>query len=578
MTSARRILAAVFAVTGLLLASCTTIPNSSSPQIVRSIGVGAAPPPNITPPAGADARAIVGGFLNANGANDPNHNSARAFLTTEEKSRWADSPITVIDRPVVSNALRGRVTVVGHQIGTVDATGVYTPALQGDGTGTGGVRVILPFGMKQVKGQWRIQSLQKGLLISTVQFQQYQQRSLYFFDPSEQQLVPDPRYTQLADPRDLAVWLIAQLAQGPRGGLATGLPDQTDPKRVQVKFPSDTDSSGLTKIEIPGSQQLDTGNRDRLGAQIAATLAQVTTIGDMEITDGGDPVRIPAVGGTVFTADRLSGQFETTRPLSKLYYVDGGAVYEQSGRRLPGKVGTGAYGLTSVALTPQLGSDALEIAGVRGSGKNEFLDIGTADRLFPIKLHGELSRPAWAPDQNEVWIGNGENLDRASLTGGVHQVPVDAVGGKPSGKVTAVRLSPEGARVALVLTSPDKTSQVYVGAVVRGATEVRVAGLAPISPQGVSVTDVAWNDELKLFTVGTDLSTHAFGVYEVQCDGSLWTLRGTLGLPQAPDSVTVAANSVAAVSTGDTVWRQQAGSWESLQSDETRGTNPVYVE
>jgi hypothetical protein len=558
---------------GLLLAACTTVPRSSAPQVIKSFGV-AQQPVVPAPPAGADARAIVQGFLDANAISDLNHNSARLFLTAEEKNRWADSPITVIDRPVVSNVVGGKVTVVGHEIGTVDATGVYTPALQGDGAGTGGVRVNLPFGMKRVKGEWRIDALQKGLLISTAQFQQYQQRTVYFFDPSEERLVPDPRYSQLVDPHDLAVWLVAQLSQGPRGGLATGLPDQTDPKRV----PFDNNQSGDTKIEIPGSAELDSGNRDRLGAQIAATLSQVPQIGDIEITDSGVPVRIPAVGGTTFTAAELADQFTVSPPHSGLYYVNDGAVFDQFGRRLPGRVGTGTYGLTSVALTPRTGSQVLEIAGVRGSGSDEFLDVGTAQQLTATKVHGELSRPAWAPDQNEIWIGSGTHLDRVSLSGAIHDVPIDAVGGKPSGRVSAVRLSPEGARVALVLTNPDGTAQLWVGAIVRGATEVRVAGLAPITPQGVKVTDLAWNDELKLFTIGTDLRTHAFGVYEVQCDGSLWTLRGTLGLPGAPDSVTVAANSVAAVSIGGTVWRQQAGSWEGLHGDETHGTNPVYVE
>ena len=64
----------------------------------------------------------------------------------------------------------------------------------------------------------------------------------------------------------------------------------------------------------------------------------------------------------------------------------------------------------------------------------------------------------------------------------------------------------------------------------------------------------------------------------MQCDGSLWTLRSNVGLPQAPDSLTVASGSAAVVSADKTVWRQQAGSWSPLGADETHGTNPIYNE
>ena len=47
---------------GLLLAACTTVPRSSAPQVIKSFGV-AQQPVVPAPPAGADARAIVQGFL-----------------------------------------------------------------------------------------------------------------------------------------------------------------------------------------------------------------------------------------------------------------------------------------------------------------------------------------------------------------------------------------------------------------------------------------------------------------------------------------------------------------------------------
>ncbi len=149
--------------------------------------------------------------------------------------------------------------------------------------------------------------------------------------------------------------------------------------------------------------------------------------------------------------------------------------------------------------------------------------------------------------------------------------------GKAAGQVVAVRISPDGTRVALVLKSQG-SSQIYVGNIVRGTSEVSVNDLQPVSPQGVEVTDVAWNDQLKLFATGSDLITGLNEVYEVQCDGSFWNSRGNQGLPGAPDAVTAASGSEAVVSSRGTLWQQQGTDWQSLLSGENRGTNPVYLE
>jgi lipoprotein LpqB-like beta-propeller protein len=569
----RRVAGAAIA-TVLVAAGCTNVPNSSAPQVIGSVQVGQPDLPTSGPGRNDLPRTIVSRFLDANAAADTNHNGARQYLTKEERNRWSDGAgTTIITSPQISNPVDGKVTVSGREIGTISGTGIYTPTLRGDGTGTDGLPVKASFGVTKVKGQgWRISSLQPGLLISKAQFEQYQQRVLYFFDGLEQHLVPDLRYTQLADPHDLEQWLITGLAQGPRDGLANGLPNQIDPKRARV-----TSTDALTRIEIPGASGLNVTNRDRLGAQVAATLAQ-TQVGEMQITDGGQPVRIPAAGGSSFSAADLVGQFVVTSPESALYYLRDGAIYNDSGHRLPGKVGTGAYALTSAALSSKAGTAELLVAGVRADDKQEYLDVGTTDQLIATKVHGALSRPAWAPDVPEVWVGNGPNLYRVSPSGAMQVVPVDAAAGSLSGTVTAVRLSPEGSRVALVLKTSATTSQIYVGSVVRSSSDVRVTNLAPISPQGIAVQDVAWNDELKLFAVGTALTTRDWGLYEVQCDGSLWSLRSSTGLPQAPDSLTVTANSVAVVSTGGTVWQQQAGSWEPLVGADTLGSNPIYLE
>jgi hypothetical protein len=289
-------------------------------------------------------------------------------------------------------------------------------------------------------------------------------------------------------------------------------------------------------------------------------------------------VYIPAVRQASFTATDFADQSASVPSAPALYYVSGGAVFDQDGKRLPGPVGNGNYGLRSVALADRGGSQGLLVAGVRGSPAT--LDIGTARRgLIATTVRGKLSRPAWVPGEREVWIGDGPRLDRVGPSGVPQVIQVTSASGPASGRVAAVRLSPEGSRVALVLATPDGGSQLWLGAVVRGSSgKVRVDSLTPISPRGITVTDVAWNTELKLFAIGRDASSLEPGIYEVQSDGSLWNPKGIGNLPQGPDSITVTENVVASVSTGPTVWKQRAGSWVGLHGDETQGSKPVYVE
>jgi hypothetical protein len=586
---------------GLALAGCTAVPDTSSPQVINSVPVeGGGVPATAGPPAGAGARDIVTDFINANGSPDQDYAAAKQYLTPDERTRWNPAAtVTVIDHAVVSNLAAskpqpgaeqsGTITVSGADIGTLDASGDYTPSLRGNGglgsSGIGAAVNTVGYGLTKVKGQWRIDSLPPGLLISYAQFQSFRQYAVYFFDSTEQTLVPVPRYTPLTDPAQIVDWLVSELAAQPPAQLQTGVPQQAGASRVTATYPADpSDPSQPISIEVPGASTLDRGNLVRLAAQFAATLQQVLQVDRLQITDGRAPVRIGGVG-TVFPADALAGMFQPPTPDNDLFYVRRGAVYA-SGRPIPGRVGLGVYGLQSVAVTTLPGQKGPQVAGVRGSGNTAVLDIPdpkTPGALLATSVQGELSRPSWAPGRNEVWIGNGNELERITGPHQVQIVQLNVSQGKATGRVTAVRISPDGGRLALVLTDKD-SSQIYIAYIVRNGNQVALVplqsppALQPVSPQGVAITDVAWNDQLKLFATGEDTTTGEHQVYEVQCDGSIWSAVGNTGLPGPPDSLTAAASSAVVVSIGDTIWQQSGVLWQSLLGTETEGSNPVYQE
>ena len=573
---ARRRAAACAAAAALLLAGCTGVPDSSAPQVIRTIGAQSGPQPAvITPVPGADPRSIVRDFLENNVSDDEGHAAAKKFLTADARTTWNDNTATVLDSTSqISTLSNNTITVTGREVGALDRTGAYSPRNTGLQSFT--------FGMKLVGGQWRIDKLGKqGLLISAAQFGvDYQEQTVYFFDPAGQRLVPDPRYTSLTDPLLLARWLLSQYVTSPTPATLTSalpqIPNQTAAPLAVGQ---------IVSIELPGANQLDGPTRDKMAAQVALTLDQaVSHDTPMTITDGGQPVTIPRAGGARFTWSQFDDLLSAANPEpSSLYYItpNGGVSTAQGSVPLAGGVGSGQYALKSVALATSASTGALLVAGVAGYGQDERLLVGRADRtLARVGIPaGPLTRPSWVPRLDEVWVGDGSRLYRVdATTGAAHSVPISSTAGGPvTDRIVAVRFSPEGARLALVLGTPSNTS-LWIGTVNRSAPTVTVTlDDLSINPPSVRIADAAWNGTLKLFAVGHD-SSNTPGVYEVHCDGSLWTPSTIGNLPGEPDSITVAADVVAAVSVGGTVWIQHGGSWASPNAALTYGTAPIYVE
>jgi hypothetical protein len=579
-------IAAAFA-SAVLLAGCTGIPSSSSPQTVQPLdaqsasGDAASPPP-----VGADPRTIVTDFLTANAVDPDKHTSARAFLTPAARNGWSDVTATIVSDESIGtyDAKAHTLLVQGRILGQLNADGIYTPSLQADGQG--GPLVPFNFHLSQAGGQYRIDvPPRNGLLLSDAQFQaSYRQRLLYFYDVADKYLVPDLRWSALTDRTQLSSWLLTRLVSpsAPRPELQNAvstdtLPAQADVRNLTVRLGSPT------KIEIPGSSSLAAAVRNRLAAQIANTLLEPLSGGEITVTDGGAPVDIPSVGGSQFTASDFDGATGPKPPDPAVYYLVNGQVRTEDGKAVSGPLDDGRYVLTSVALARPHAGGPLLVAGVQGSGNSARLLVGTPSGLRPTTVRGELSRPAFAPGLPEVWIGVGSGLYRVTTDGATSKaiaVPIPAVSG--GGRVVAVRLSPDGSRIAIVVSGAKPSSkQLYVGTIVRGAGVVRVdTTLSPISPDGVVVTDVGWLDSLKLFAIGWLSPSGDARTFTTGVDGTEWTNIGIDNLPQPPDSLAVTAGGPYVwVSAFGFVWKAQTGTqWVSPgPTGETRGQEPVYL-
>lgn len=577
-------LAALLALTG-----CTGVPTSSAPQTIERLPLGAQPSAQAIKPGPADGpRDIVRGFLAANGADPGKHTSARAFLTTDFGTRWTDATATIItDNPSIGvyDNTTHKLTVTGKKLGALDAHGVYTPNTEGDGTGS---TVSFEFTLAEVQGEYRINQLRgaSGLILTETQFAQtYKQQPLYFYDNAQRYLVADPRYSDIGDRGLGSEWLLTQLATGPQDNLAEAvtsdtLPAQTDPSRITVKL------SAPTLVEIPGSSQLDANGRDRLAAQLAATLDDPLGGDQISITDGGRAVTIPAVHGTAFgPADFASEVVDSTPVTPEIYYLSPNAqLYGENGRAVGGPLGRGGYsGLSSVALTRLVVGGPLLVAGVIGQGTADQLWTGSESAgLKPTTVRGNLTRPSFAHGRREVWVGNGTAVDRLTVNAAGDPigkpVVVPVAGAAAGSRVVSVRISPDGVRIALVLSGPAGANQLWIGSIVRGTGPLQIVGLHAISPKQAVITDVAWITSLRLFAIGRLGNSSDPVTFDTGVDGTDWTPAQVTGLPRAPETVTVTAGASAWVAAGNFVWTQSGGQWAPPVGGQTPGTAPVYVE
>jgi Lipoprotein LpqB beta-propeller domain/Sporulation and spore germination len=571
-------------VSAAVLAGCSGVPSGSKPHVIATIpgGVGQAPAPVNTPPPGAGPREIVQGFLAANASEDAHHTDARTYLTAAAASKWIDTTsVTVVDslQTGVPDPVTGATTVSGNKLGTLDPNGEYHPVTNSSGTPS----TPWAFQLTKVGGQWRISNLPNGILIDANEFKTvYKPHSIYFLDQNQRQLVPDLRYSALAA-QTLCNWLLDQLTAGPPQDLQSAnsaVPDQT--QHATVTF-----GSGEIAVDIPGSAELDGQTRLRLAAQLAWTFSLTPSQFDsqaVELTDGSKSVSIPNIANP-FSQQSLGSFAPGSSGSPVVYYVRNGAVVDHNGVPIPGQAGTSAADIDAVAIARR---STMLVAATRGKPGQQRLALGQfgGSLTYTDVPAGTLSRPAWAPGLSEVWIGDGTKLLRLPSLG-AKAVPVTLAqpSGSVSGKIESVAFSPDGARVALVIANSQVISQVWIGTIDRAtsgsnAAAVSIQNLQPITPTGISLTDVAWNDESTLYVIGQALA--GFGIWSVQVDGSLLTARPTTNLPGQPDSITASPSGLTWVSVKTTVWDQGGAdnAWTAPGGGlgTTLGTNPSYVQ
>lgn len=388
----------------------------------------------------------------------------------------------------IDAANRASATLSVDVVASVDSSGVYQAA-------GSPAPAEITFDLRRVDGEWRIDRLPPGIVLSEVTFGLlYRQAPVYFWTPDGQALVPDVRSVPH---RNAAASIVTALLDGPVAWLApavtTAAPDGT---RLDVESSLVVTSDGVAQVELSEEARAATSEeRQSLYVQLFATLTaapSTPTIRSVELTIGGapyspsatlpDPLVDPYVGQalTLVSDDRV--QLLASRslvPLDDVAALDGvdvTALATPFGSLAPIVLREGSAVLRSAATTTEPG----EVVA-----RGEELTAPSYDR------HGWL------------WFSERESGGRVSALSpqgelvGVEAAWLDGV------DVIGVRVSREGARVA-VLTRVGDVARLRVAAVLRdgAGAPVRLGEGVAVGYALIEGVALAWVNEETVAVLG----------------------------------------------------------------------------
>jgi len=443
------------------------------------------------PGVGWNPQQVVSGFLIAAAANQDQ--VARKYLAPAERKSWNPSLTTTTyvyqTRPNVLSAAPQ--PAVPQPVGTAGKKGGGQPPSAVVQV-TGKIQAILStkdgtyavpsasgpnssgpqyFTLVKTGGEWRISAPPSALLLTQAQFtDDYDLRNLYFFDPNDRYLVPDPVYVPLqASASTLTSRLVGYLKTPPKDWLAGGATQTAFPAATKVTAAL---ADGLATVNVTGT--ISKAQEAEADSQLLWTLVGSgqggSQVKSLTLYVNGKPF-IPAGGGA--NAVQILAQAEygpatgvgATAAGPVVYYLDSaGDVYSDrvgvagvAGKQtLVAKIGAG---YTQIAVS----QDGKYLAALRGDGE---LYIGPINGPLARQQGSGYMTLSWDPTDN-LWTTTGADeqifVFRGSATLNSRQAkPIEVtVTSGPNivsgDQFTALQIAPDGVRVAMILNSDELT-------------------------------------------------------------------------------------------------------------------------
>lgn len=550
----------VILVTAALIAGCAGLPTDGAPQVVRQVADQSAATAPQGPTAGQQPEQIVREFIHASAMTEfdtagESFVVARQFLTPSAASAWrADSGSTRIvvladDFSAVPDPDdSATVQITGRQIGEVQSDRSYQPVDSETYRAT--IR------LERSDSVWRIATAPTDVLITRSDFTTaLRQRMVYFLDATGRVVVPDVRYIPNSHTPELSVnRLMDLLLRGPSSQVEGAARTQLGPGAA-LQSNVRIDPAGIAHVDLEGVDVSTPAARQALAAQIVWTLDP--DVQQIAIAVNGLPLTLGSPGGATPTtsppADDVdvfslaSGTVANFNPdavpgsaqaVSDAYYIDGGVILRLSDSTpMWGSVGTGSVHVISAALSAASGALA---AVARDPDGGQQLLVGRPFDHQPMVTALKattLTPPSFTRWGYAAWtVQNGatqpEVYQMSVASGAPTWSRVSAPGLAALGSVTALELSPDGVRVAVVADGKlylgvitamtDETADASSGAGGTAGSDrnaMTVTGLHELRPDLTDVGPVTWDDSSNLL-VGAKVSSSAHRtVFQVSVDG-----------------------------------------------------------
>jgi hypothetical protein len=579
------------AVLAVLAGGCATVPTTGQAlpitQPADAANQGADFPQLIPAPPGKgwSPRQIVSGFLAASASFAGNHSVARQYLIAKQARSWNPgwavtvvTALTVKPRKIPANEkVTGQrippktvnFSVSGLELAALNTSGQYeTP-------GSPSRRASASFSLIKVRGQWRITNPPRRLLLSSSEFHRvYQPRDLYYFATGGSvTLVPDPVFVPLqAAATDLATGLVTALKQQPTDWLAGA---------TETRFPAGTKLNGPVRIEgtaaivnLGGAvAKADTGTLDSMAAQLVWTLTS-PSYGPSALTSirfevNGRPALSTAVGG-LEVRSTYNIDVPATSSAAALYFVGqhGGvqklpATGTAKPSAVPGEAGSAAVPMNPIAVAPPTSSvvPSRYVAGI--SPNRRTVSIGAMVKgavLRSWRPGGRATSLSWDPE-GELWVASSKGI---WLIRPGAKVPL-----APGDQVTALRVAPDGVRLAMIVQT-STGPQVMVGAISRTGEMPSIGVPVAIGAGVADPTALSWYDADDLAVLSRAGAVGA-QIKQVPVNGGL---PARIGSEQRAISLATAGSQIVAGLAGGRLVTStpSTDNWKLLPP----GQNPVY--
>ena len=445
--------------------------------------------------------------------DDVQHNVSQ-FFAPDVRDRWHADPsgqtVVRVDRYTVTAQGRDKqdratatVRVRGELVGVLGDDGAVQPPA---GTAAHAYRQDFQLTQWPISGggkEWLITDPPRQTLLSTeAMSSEYNPTVVYFASPDHRSLVPDLRYvSKTVVPQKERTMLVDWLLDGPSPWLAPAvvndIPEGTK-RRGNVVRQND---NNVVAVDLT-SEAVGAKHPQTMAAQIAWTLRVRASRVQLRIE--GRPYAVPGLKHKTTTFDTSSLRSFNAATLganSAGYYLTHGMIVPaRSGERLPAVLSAPATGgldtkLTHAALNVDSSAAALVRTGDRGRpelwiGHSDSGDIADSRyvRADGLGAAQQVGRPSLVSNTPTALVP----VDGAlrMVTGAGRNEPVPFVPGSPGGAVTAVSVSPDGCRVALV-----RGGRLYVAPLLHTQQQLSVGRMHQLAGGFTDLTEVSWTQD-----------------------------------------------------------------------------------